>query len=207
MTKMDKDWEEYQYGLQGTNTGSNMNRQGLHDSNNTCFPADCQVLTPNGWRRIADIEPGEFVMTRKSSGRLQPRRVLARKDYAPCRIAAVLGDQGQELFRVTRSHTVLTTRGWCMVDRLHAGDRLVSIDPTGSQTVHEVGAVVDSGAIEPVHNLIVAGSYTFVARGCVSHSFTYFRALRMALSELRSCVTGVGGAMPETSRQAGCEGR
>lgn len=159
----------------------------------TCFPSDTPVLTPTGWRRIAGIDAGELVLTRSRSGRLFPQPVLKRKDHSAAGISTVIGDGGQELFRVTRSDTVLTDRGWIMVDRLRTGDQVLCMREDESESFAAVEQVVDTDAVEPVHNLIVAGTYNFVVRGCVSHSFTYFRWPRMALAELRRIAAPVFG--------------
>jgi len=155
----------------------------------SCFPSSAQVLTPGGWRRIADIKSGEIVLARKGNGEFIRQHVIMRKDYAPCQIAYVVGSDGSELLRVTRSHTVLTDGGWRMVDHLRTGDRLIGTYDGRRLSLGTVERVIDSGLLEPVHNLIVSGSYNFVAQGCVSHSFTYFRVPRMVYSEIHYRLT------------------
>jgi len=151
---------------------------------NGCFPADTPILTPRGWRRIAEIKAGDIVLARTWTGRLAPRPVIRRKDYSESRILSVVSDSGEVLFRITRSDSVLTAQGWRRIDQLQPGDELHGLDERGTETVVKVGRIVDTELVEPVHNLIVARSYNFLVQGCVSHSFTYFRIPRIVASEI-----------------------
>lgn len=149
-----------------------------------CFPSNTNILTPSGWRHISVINPGEPVLTVDSNGDFQRQVVIKRKDHRPKPLASIVDRSGKELLRVTRAHSVLTVRGWLRVADLRDGDVLSYLVADDRKlTTVTVGAVLDTQDVETVHNLIVAGSYSFVAQGYVAHSFSYCRTLRMAVCE------------------------
>ena len=64
-TQHDKDWEDYQYGLQGTNTGSAYNQMGLSDRQGT------QVASHRGSRKAA------------KNVRSKPGKASGKEDFSP----------------------------------------------------------------------------------------------------------------------------
>lgn len=166
----------------------------------TCFPPNARVLTPSGWRRIADIEAGDEVLAHAADGQLRPQAVVRRRDHEPAALVAVLGRNGDEILRATPEHTVLTNGGWTTIGELREGEHLPCVSSAGSESVHIVAGVVATDTVMPVHNLIVAGDYTFVVKGCIFHSFTYFRSLRVLLGRL-------GRSAASVLRSLGTEGR
>lgn len=197
MTKSqhDQDFEDYHHGLQGTDTGSNMNRQGLNDRD-SCFPSDTDVLTPKGWRKIDELEHGEFVQSHDSSGRIMCNRIIKRTDHAPTQIFEIQFEEGTHTLRATGSHSVLTGRGWQKVRDLKVGDQLGSIDENKAELSQTVLFVEETRAREIVHNLIVEGDYTFIVRGCIAHSFSHFRELRMFAYDVKRILSGAFAHSP-----------
>ena len=191
MTKSqhDQDSEDYHHGLQGTNTGSAMNQQGLSDRD-SCFPSDTEVLTLKGWCQIDDLIPGDFVQSYHPSGRIVCNRIIKRTDHALTKIYKVHFEDGHDTLRATGSHAVLTDRSWQKVRDLKPGDRLASVTERKERLTQTVRLIEEQSCRAIVHNLIVEGNYTFIVRGCVAHSFSHFRELRMFAYEAKRIIVG-----------------
>lgn len=188
-SQQDQDWEDYQLGQQGTDTGSLHNQQGLNDrkaagggggGGSSCFPRGTKVLTPHGWANIEKLNVGDRVYSINNSDQLIPRCIKARKDHSKTSIIAVHTDNNH-ILRVTPNHTVLTETGWKKVSKLRSGDQLYEVSKDGTKRVNVITEINKEKEVEPVHNLIIEGSYTFITDGCVAHSFTFMRGFRVAL--------------------------
>lgn len=143
-----------------------------------CFPATARVLTATGPRPIADVEPGDLVISYRPDGTTCVRPVTRKLAHGECTIHRVVLDRGVAL-RATANHRVLTTRGWLKVRDLHPGDEVVR--PEDRSVVVEVQAEPKP---EPVYNLYTAGEHTFVVEGVVVHNFTHLRVLRTWMHRL-----------------------
>lgn len=147
-----------------------------------CFPAETQVLTPQGWERIADLFEGNLVLSYAPDGRLTPCKVAKRLEHNPCAITTVYTANSGIVFDATEVHAINTTRGWVRISKLKAGDIILQITEDGKLSNLTVLSLEDKGRIEPVYNL-VEKNYTFVVQSCIAHSFSYFRKTRVMLHE------------------------
>lgn len=153
-----------------------------------CFPAETKILTPNGWKRIVDLSRSSLVLSRDSNNNLRTSRVVRFVEHAPRKTLAVsLSDKTS--FSATRVHSILTGRGWLRVGQLRRGDKVYRFDSDGKLSNGSVLSVTSNENLEQVYNLVIGENFTFIVQGCVAHSFTYFRSLRMfsyrALERLR----------------------
>lgn len=147
----------------------------------SCFPGDALVRTATGWKQIRNIEPGTKVTALDEDGRFVEREVLRKKTHGKSEIREVRDTTGATIFRATGSHSVLTKAGWKRVDRLKKGDVVVSYEEDNKTQVTQVGINVEVGSEENVYNLVVAGEFTFLVKGCTAHSFTNARELQVSL--------------------------
>lgn len=150
--------------------------------NKICFPASAEVLTPNGTRLIAELVAGNDVYAFGQDGRIGVQSIIRRKDYPKTNILSIHADNGAPV-RVTASHSILTEKGWKRVGNLKPGDVFFEYYD-GTLAPRVVRHFTREATPETVHNLIVSNCYTFVVRGCIAHSFTYFRSPRMFLSRV-----------------------
>jgi hypothetical protein len=144
----------------------------------SCFPATARVLTPAGTRCIADLEPGDLVISYRPGLAATVQPVTRKLQHCEISILRVALADGTAL-RVTANHTVLTARGWLRVDQLGEGDLLIQAD--GSSRVSEVWT---EPALKPVYNLHTAGEHNFIVDGVVVHNFTMFRTIRTWMHRL-----------------------
>jgi hypothetical protein len=168
--------------VQGRQASSHGNGSQPQGSGSSCFPSATRVLTPRGWRAIASLSEGEQVLSVNRNGTLVACAILKRQDHPPASIVTVHMKGGESL-RATDSHSMKTQRGWVRICNLKIGDALWRVDPDGRVKHERVERVEAEGVSEPVFNLVVASAYTFIAEGCIAHSFSYFRGIRMAISE------------------------
>ncbi len=166
-----------------------------------CFPGDALVLTPRGYIRIDEVRKGDSVLSPDEEGILRPthvNRIVSHRSHAVLKVVS----QTQGLsFGATKRHPVETARGWVRIRDLKPGDSLTHIENNGSRVMHKVQRVEETRRVEPVYNIIVGGNHTYIVRGCVAHSFVYFRALRMLLSRIRRVVAMPFEIIPEPSTQ------
>lgn len=148
----------------------------------TCFPGETCIATPRGPRPISELRAGDEVLSRDPSGRVSSVRVRRHLMHPPALLWEVCVAGRNEPILATRSHSFRTTHGWRRASTLGAGDVLVGQD--GSPFI--VTAVRASERVDHVYNIHVEGDGSFVADGCVVHSFTYFRALRVWWQRLGS---------------------
>ena len=78
----------------------------------------------------------------------------------------------------------MTSRGWLTVGKLKNGDVISQVNGNKKIQSCVVTSIEDSLHVEAVFNLIVSGDYTFVTKGCVAHSFTHFRLMRIIASKV-----------------------
>ncbi len=93
-----------------------------------CFTPGMRVMTDGGLKRIADLQPGDWVLTHR--GRYQPVLWAARRFYrGPLKVIKVRGiDQPIE---ATPEHPFLTPQGWVMAADLRPGDQVARGAPEG----------------------------------------------------------------------------
>ena len=150
-----------------------------------CLPISTRVLTPFGWKLLADITAGDAILSASPrTGRLTQCTVVRKLQFAPTPVIELFGIAGLAILRATGSHTVLTSRGWRAVAKLTPGDLLLRATPTGIEQV-EIATARTVTEQEPVVNLHTSNLHTFIVEGgVVAHNFTAFRAFRTFLHRL-----------------------
>ena len=89
-----------------------------------CFPAGTLVATPNGARRIEDIEPGQLVETPHGACSVAE----SGRTGIGVWVGTVMFSNGASL-TTTADHPVWTHRGWVRVDALRYGDIIGTWNP------------------------------------------------------------------------------
>jgi len=154
-----------------------------HNQSSTgCFPSYTPVLTPKGWKNISQLYVGDEVMSFNEHGQLRCKEILRVKRHKPCRILTVHTEG--DSFDSTASHSIMTNHGWLTVGKLKNGDVILQVDRNQKIQSSLITSIEDSQHVEVVFNLIVSGDYTFVTKGCVAHSFTHLRLMRIMASEV-----------------------
>jgi hypothetical protein len=123
-----------------------------------CFAAGTKLWTPQGYRHVEDLQPGEWVYARAEHDPYGPiaAKLVEAKFERTGRILH-LHLPGGRLIRTTPEHPFfLDGKGWTAAGALQAGDRLRTDD--GWVTIAEV---FDTGTYEPVYNLRVAEYHTY----------------------------------------------
>jgi hypothetical protein len=141
----------------------------------SCFPKQVPVWTETGLRPIADILPGDRVLSQDvESGELAYRLVqqVTRRDQADL-LKVALADC--ELVSSTGHPFWVNTRGWQMAKELRPGDVVHTFD--GCTTLK---GAVRLPAKETVYNLVVADSSTYFVglAGVLVHDVTFRRPTR-----------------------------
>lgn len=84
-----------------------------------CFPGDTRVLTPTGHKPVRLLEEGDQVLSwDKNSSRITVCRVKTVVRHASVRVWSLGFGKLRAPLRVTRFHTLLTSRGWLRVDQI-----------------------------------------------------------------------------------------
>lgn len=207
--KMEEHNQEVQARMSGRNdSGTLAGSKGVqqHQANNSgsgggsCFPSDADVMTPTGWRKISNLSSGDRVIAIDREGRRHSRQVLRVREYRPAPILEVR--TSGESVAVTPSHSLLTECGWRRVADLRQGDALLQIAGDHSLQRVTVQSVNATGRFEPVFNLVVESDYTFVVRGCLAHSFSYLRLVRIFAWEAKQRIARMVVGPVRASRRA-----
>jgi len=133
------------------------------------------------------------------TGRNKAAPVLARKDKNNINTWKIAFSDNINPLITTRYHSFLTARGWIRTDKLKPGDKLHANTGTGVQTPQEVASAKPTGESALVHNLITAERNTYIANGCVVHSFTFFRWFQSLFYNLCSGMSKRFSPMPQAS--------
>jgi Pretoxin HINT domain len=152
-------------------------RRAAQASETSCFPGSTMVAVPGGERAIADICPGDYVLSvsRRRAG-FSEVCVRKRVDHGEAELWRIEFNEGQgraSAVETTAVHSFLTSRGWIRTTALRVGDYLYA--PAGSSIVTNIQRSLDR---RPVYNLLLNSHHTFIASGVIVHSFSYFRWLR-----------------------------
>ena len=189
------DWCESPYSTDGGRGPTDSMGNSKYDANgvpnfcyggnrDACFAATAKVLTTRGLQRIDSLQVGQIVLSYDVAKReLSEQRVRKVLAYTPKRVVALSYEGASEPTIVTPSHTICTENGWKRVGELSRDDKLLVMRDgvAGVASILSVDAVEKK---EPVFNLRTGGSCTFIAGGLIAHNFTYFRALRTAISQV-----------------------
>lgn len=143
-----------------------------------CFDGDTPILTPDGWRPIRELAPGDAVINfDERHGGLKRDTVvrlhanLAVSDGEP--MLALTLDNGTTL-RVTANHRFLTERGWVRADALTPDDRIEPGVRLLARTAIDRPARVYNLHVEHDHNYVAGGA---VAANCHSAKAEQLREL------------------------------
>ncbi len=93
-----------------------------------CFTPEMRVMTDRGLKRIADLRPGDRVLTHR--GRYQPVLQTSRRFYRG-RLKVIKVRRIGQPIRATPEHPFLTPRGWVMAADLRPGDWVAVGFPKG----------------------------------------------------------------------------
>ena len=137
-------------------------------------PAGQRLLTSVGLRPVAEIAPGDVVVTYDPEHQVSAERtVLSVETLSPEPIweIGVRGDERDEIGRIlrtTRHHRFLTPRGWRRVDRLRPGDYVASADVDGERLRAEIAFARPTPAVEAVYAVAVGGDQPLIVERLVA---------------------------------------
>lgn len=145
-----------------------------------CFPGQTLISTPQGQRAIAQLSPGDLVMSVPTGrGESRPRRILRNAVHTNCSVWQIDLAQGG-VVRTTANHSFSVNGRWRRADALRPGDQLDFLQE-GRLAKRTVALSRATNERVVVYNLIVEKEFAFVANGAVVHSFTRLRWLRILL--------------------------
>jgi ribonucleoside-diphosphate reductase alpha chain len=84
-----------------------------------CFTADMRVTVATGQKRIADLQPGDLVLTHQ--GRYRPVKETYKREYSGKLLTIKVNQIGTPL-EVTPEHPIQTMKGWVRAGDLKVGD-------------------------------------------------------------------------------------
>lgn len=136
----------------------------LYAASRSCFCAEVPLETPQGSKRISDIEEGEYVLSRDEHDPLGP--IVAKQVLHKFVLTGQIWHLvvNGRLIRTTGEHPFYCVRlgRWAAVHELQVGDVLVRGRGEKNLVVEEV---CDTGTFETVYNLYVADFHTYFV-GC-----------------------------------------
>lgn len=169
------------------NQKSRQKQQHNNSSTAACFPKGTQILTPDGTKDISELKAGDFVVSLNKNKKTCISKVLKVKNYSN-KVLWSIKFNDKSLIETTSSHSFLVGNEWVKSCNIHSGDSL-SYYNNG----HIVNKIVTSSTEIPlsthVYNIYVENNFNFIANGMITHSFSYFRLIRMALWSIYSTLT------------------
>lgn len=93
-----------------------------------CFDGDMRVLTPDGYRKIRDIQPGDEVINYDEAGGFKTDVVMKKHhNISPGEVMFEMVMDTGAVIHVTGNHRFLTeNRGWVRADELTTDDVIIS---------------------------------------------------------------------------------
>ncbi len=149
-----------------------------------CFPSGTPVLTVAGYVPIEHIKRGTAVITFDEAGNRVVERVVRTVSHESGTVYDVTFRGTSRVLSVTGMHPILSPGGWKRVRALGVGDLVLVVDDNGIPKVEVVQKVSAGEVRQSLHHLVVGGCNTYVANGCVAHSFVRFRRLRSCFSKM-----------------------
>lgn len=147
-------------------------------SSGSCFPGGTMISTPFGDQDIAAVDRNDWVLSvDPTTGRPVPSRVLAVRRHSACQIWRLRLENGLTV-RTTSCHSFAFEDGWVRAARIRPGNRIVRYNTEGAPQLSVIAESAPCDEIEDVYNLIVGGTFNFIADGALVHSFSYLRGLR-----------------------------
>ena len=127
-----------------------------------CFPAGTLVATPTGPRAIDTLRAGDRVMRIAPDGTAVAD--VVHSTFTTTNVLVELRTSAGTLHTTPIQPLCLAAGGFRRTGELNAGDRIRTwVDGNAGQA--EVTAVVETGRVVPVFNLVVGDSAVFVAGG------------------------------------------
>jgi hypothetical protein len=135
-------------------------------SGDSCFTAKTQILMADGsTKNIADVQIGDYVLTRKSEicSKLVKAKVLKFYEHPETDIFTVIND----VLVVTPNHRMFINGKWRRVETLKLGDTLLD-DKNRKIAVKSIKE--RRGKTEKVYNLEIEKYRTYFANGFYAHN-------------------------------------
>lgn len=148
----------------------------------SCFPGDANVLTPSGAVKMQDLRVGDAVLSYTQDGRVASTAVTKRKVHRGTRLWRIVDSEG-EIVEATGNHLFLTQRGWIQARCLVIGDRLSKVRADLTIKSAAIADIHRGRAVSAVYNLHTDAEFNFIVEGCIVHTFSHFRTLRVALQK------------------------
>jgi hypothetical protein len=168
-----------------------VSRQPGNSGRSTCFESATPILTPSGWRPIAEIEASDAILSLNvMTGDLVERIVIRRDDHSETVLWHLETDPDCGLVRTTMRHRFMTQRGWIQTRKLRIGDRLCFFDGSFVQVV----AVRPSDQLGRVHNLVTECEHNYVAAGFIVHNYVDLYRTRAFLDRTLATIRSGRGA-------------
>ena len=136
-------------------------------------PAGQKILTSDGLRSVEELTLDDSALGfDRESGVAAPRRIkrilaLPPEPIWELRLSGGASHSAPPL-RVTRHHAVLTAQGWRRVERLRPGFEILTADADGESLRQRVAGLRNSGAMEPVFAIEVAGGTPLIVGSLIA---------------------------------------
>ena len=145
------------------------------DTPRFCFPAGVRVrMAGGGDRPVERLRPGDAVLSVDATTRTLVPQVVEDTVAHPATVVLTLLLADGTLLRTTSGHPVFDGAGWAQAGTLRPGDRVLCLDEAAglrTDPLRTVGVVaVTTQAPEPVYDLTVSGTHTFLVEGVVVHN-------------------------------------
>lgn len=130
----------------------------------SCIAEGSEIETPDGKKRIEDLNVGDTILGRSTDGETQPAKVTHIRRGVSKSLINMKLDGGLAL-RVTAEHPLALKERWARASDLRVGDVVICREGTRAivelETIHESATVYDI-TVEPCH--------TFFANGILVHN-------------------------------------
>lgn len=156
------------------------NKTNINSSNQTgCFPKGTMISTPEGLIDIANLIEGDFVVSFSGDSSFNVNKIFKINKYAKRRLWQ-LEFTDKSIVKTTLSHSFLKENKWTRAIFINIGDK-VSFFENDKLVNKTVKKSYQLNEFQDVYNLYIENDYTFIANGVISHSFSYFRKIKMFL--------------------------
>lgn len=142
-----------------------------------CFPAKTKIRLPDGSsKNIEDVKVGDRILSfNEQTGKLVPRLVKVSVCTGKKEIFTYTTVSGRKV-TCTADHPVYTREGW---SKACEATSLATIDTRSGSYFFESIVKSEYKGTEPVYNLEVKGTHTFIANGFIVHNCDFLRVKDM----------------------------
>lgn len=165
-----------------------------------CFTQCTPILTPEGWKAIADLQIGDPVVSLDSSGAAGVETITAIPMKTSGLIHEVSYHNGRLPIRVSWCHPFMTSRGWKMTFQLQPGDRLHAFGKGSERETHRIDEIRQTHEREDLLNLHTTGPHNFVVEGAIVHNYSYLRTLRGLVADAHLAFAGLRDMYPKRNQ-------